>query len=77
MTEPDAPAPPPLGDAARLLAEAAQLEAKSLGHSFVGMEHILLALLADPELAASAARAVRRIATSSAGAWPRQAPPAA
>ena len=56
MTEPNAPAPPPLGDAARLLAEAAQLEAKSLGHSFVGMEHILLALLADPELAASAAR---------------------
>ena len=55
MTEPNTPAPPPLGDSARLLAEAAQLEAKSLGHSFVGMEHILLALLADPELAAAAA----------------------
>jgi Ca2+:H+ antiporter len=55
MTEPDAPVPPPLGDAARLLAEAAQLEARSLGHSFVGMEHILLALLADPALAAAAA----------------------
>ncbi|HKP29655.1 MAG TPA: Clp protease N-terminal domain-containing protein, partial [Gemmatimonadales bacterium] len=54
MTEPDAPVPPPLGDAARLLAEAAQLEARSLGHSFVGMEHILLALLADPALAAAA-----------------------
>ena len=54
MTDPDAPAPAPLGDAARLLAEAAQLEAKSLGHTFVGMEHILLALLADPALAASA-----------------------
>ena len=54
MTEPDAPVPPPLGDAARLLAEAAQLEARSLGHSFVGMEHILLALLADPVLAAAA-----------------------
>ena len=54
MTDPDAPVPPPLGDAARLLAEAAQLEAKSLGHSFVGMEHILLALLADPALAAAA-----------------------
>ena len=54
MTEPDAPVPPPLGDAARLLAEAAQLEAKSLGHSFVGLEHILLALLADPALAEAA-----------------------
>ena len=54
MIEPDAPVPPPLGDAARLLAEAAQLEAKSLGHPFVGMEHILLALLADTALAAAA-----------------------
>ncbi len=56
MTEPDAPGPRPLGDAARLLAEAAQLEAKSLGHAFVGLEHILLALLADPELAAAGER---------------------
>lgn len=54
MTDPDPPATPPLGDAARLLAEAAQLEAKGLGHGFVGLEHVLLALLADPALAAAA-----------------------
>jgi Ca2+:H+ antiporter len=54
MTDPNAPMPPGLGDAARLLAEAAQSEAKFLGHPFVGLEHLLLALLADPELAALA-----------------------
>jgi Ca2+:H+ antiporter len=54
MTDPNAPTPPALGDAARLLAEAAQIEARSLGHPFVGLEHVLLALLADPSLAATA-----------------------
>jgi len=55
MTDPTpAPTPPPgpaLGDAARLLVEAAQVEASGLGHPFVGTEHVLLALLADPGLA--------------------------
>lgn len=56
MTEPTPPAEPtPLGDAARLLVEAAQAEAAILGHGFVGTEHLLLALLADPGLAATAA----------------------
>jgi Ca2+:H+ antiporter len=51
MTDPTPPAaPPPLGDAARLLVEAAQIEAKSLGHPFVGTEHLLLALLANASL---------------------------
>ncbi|MDH5316576.1 MAG: hypothetical protein OEW44_08840, partial [Gemmatimonadota bacterium] len=51
MTDPTpAAAPPPLGDAARLLVEAAQIEAKSLGHPFVGTEHLLLALLANASL---------------------------
>jgi Ca2+:H+ antiporter len=54
MTDPNAPTPPALGDAARLLAEAAQSEAKFLGHPFVGLEHLLLVLLADPALAATA-----------------------
>ena len=54
MTDPNAPTPPALGDAARLLAEAAQSEAKFLGHPFVGLEHLLLVLLADPTLAAAA-----------------------
>jgi len=56
MTEPTPPAEPaPLGDAARLLVEAAQAEAAILGHGFVGTEHLLLALMADPGLAAAAA----------------------
>ena len=51
MTDPTpAGAQPPLGDAARLLVEAAQIEAKSLGHPFVGTEHLLLALLATTSL---------------------------
>ena len=51
MTAPTpAGAQPPLGDAARLLVEAAQIEAKSLGHPFVGTEHLLLALLATTSL---------------------------
>ncbi|HEX9166223.1 MAG TPA: calcium/proton exchanger [Gemmatimonadales bacterium] len=56
MTDPTPPAEPtPLGDAARLLVEAAQAEAAILGHGFVGTEHLLLALMADPALAAAAA----------------------
>ncbi len=55
MTDPGTPASPPLGDAARLVADAAQVEARALGHAFVGTEHVLLALLADPELASRAA----------------------
>lgn len=56
MTDPTPPAEPaPLGDAARLLVEAAQAEAAILGHAFIGTEHILLALMADPALAAAAA----------------------
>ncbi|HEX9895861.1 MAG TPA: calcium/proton exchanger [Gemmatimonadales bacterium] len=51
MTDPTPPSSPGLGDAARLLAEAAQIEAQSLGHPFVGLEHVLLALLADSSLA--------------------------
>ena len=38
-----------LSDAGRLLAEAATAEAKGLSHQFVGLEHVLLALLSDPE----------------------------
>jgi Ca2+:H+ antiporter len=37
-----------------LLVEAAQAEAAILGHGFVGTEHLLLALMADPGLAAAA-----------------------
>ncbi len=56
MTDPTPPAEPvPLGAAARLLVEAAQAEAAILGHGFVGTEHLLLALMADPGLAAAAA----------------------
>lgn len=57
MTDPTPPAegPPPLGDASRPLVEAAQLEASTLGHGFVGTEHLLLALMADPALAEAAA----------------------
>ena len=57
MTDPTPPpeGPPPLGEASRLLVEAAQLEASTLGHGFVGTEHLLLALMADPELAEAAA----------------------
>jgi Ca2+:H+ antiporter len=54
MTEPTPPPGQTLGEAARLLVEAAQVEASSLGHPFVGTEHVLLALLADPGLAAIA-----------------------
>jgi Ca2+:H+ antiporter len=55
MTDPTLPAEPaPLGDAARLLVEAAQAEAAILGHTFVGTEHLLLALMADPALASVA-----------------------
>jgi len=46
---------PALSGAGRLLVEAAQAEAAGLGHGFVGLEHLLLALLADPGLADRAA----------------------
>ncbi len=39
----------------RLLVEAAQAEARGQGHDFTGVEHLLLALLADPALAQAAA----------------------
>lgn len=56
MTDPAPPADSPsLGEAARLLVEAAELEARGLGHGFTGTEHVLLALLADPALAEVAA----------------------
>jgi Ca2+:H+ antiporter len=54
MTDPTPAGAQPLGDAARLLVEAAQIEAKGLGHPFVGTEHLLLALLADAGLAEAA-----------------------
>ncbi|MEK7380145.1 MAG: Clp protease N-terminal domain-containing protein, partial [Gemmatimonadota bacterium] len=54
MTEPNSP-DDPLSDAGRLLVEAAAAEAGGLGHGFVGTEHLLLALLSDPELASLAA----------------------
>ncbi len=54
MTEP-IPADDALSDAGRLLVEAAAAEARGLGHGFVGTEHLLLALLSDPDLAALAA----------------------
>ena len=44
-----------LSDAGRLLVEAATAEARGLSHRFVGLEHVLLALLSDPDLAARAA----------------------
>jgi Ca2+:H+ antiporter len=47
---------PSLSDAGRLLVEAAQAEATGLGHGFVGLEHLLLVLLADPALAVEAER---------------------
>lgn len=49
--------PETLGEATRLLVEAAQVEARALGHGFVGTEHLLLALLADPALAEVALKA--------------------
>jgi len=49
-----------LSDAGRLLVEAATAEARGLSHRFVGLEHVLLALLSDPDLAARAA-ATRQI----------------
>ena len=54
MTDPNAP-DDALSDAGRLLVEAAAAEAGGLGHGFVGTEHLLLALLSDPELASLAA----------------------
>jgi len=53
---------PSLSDAGRLLVEAAQAEATGLGHGFVGLEHLLLVLLADPALAAEAGR-IRMVPT--------------
>lgn len=53
MTDPTPPGDG-LTDAARLMVEAAAADAAALDHSFVGTEHLLLALLADPELAAHA-----------------------
>ena len=55
MTDPTPAGAQPLGDAARLLVEAAQIEARTLGHPFVGTEHLLLALLANASLAEAAA----------------------
>ena len=77
MTDPDAPTSTPLSDTARLLAEAARVEAKSLGHPFVGMEHILLALLADAGLAANAEGRGLPNRDDCAGASPRAGPLAA
>ena len=54
MTDPTPIPGPALGEAARLLVEAAQVEANALGHPFIGAEHVLLALLADPGLASIA-----------------------
>jgi Ca2+:H+ antiporter len=54
MTDPTSSDRDPLADAAQLLIDAARAEAASLGHGFIGTEHILLALLVDPALATSA-----------------------
>ena len=54
MTDPTPPGDV-LSDAGRLIVEAAAAEANLLGHGFVGTEHLLLALLSDPELASLAA----------------------
>lgn len=40
-------------DHARKALDQAQAEAKKRGHNFVGTEHLLLALIADPESIAS------------------------
>lgn len=67
------PAEPPVGPTARRALEASLSAALDLGHNYVGTEHLLLGLLADPDTAPSQLLAAHGVTPDTARAAVRAA----